>query len=275
MCCFHAHACRDRSKLTALAGGHANIVRFMRMNNVIEVYVFEPHGTPGKLPDWRDWHTAAQHFGELVTITLQSAKLLHKVVVGEQTCPRLQKELQLCAMYVMYFAVLNHVLPSFGVQTSFQAIADLCNLQGSRFTQGSVIGHMRTRILNLSDQPVQPHHTCTHDIVILMLLGFFGTGDRKLHIATHDERPNDIQIKPNEDRAVFLERWNLFHERRFRDLLNGTDEGHLKTQAMVQLQKNPKNAFVSAHAIIHHKIRLKTLSNLFDDCVLSREGAKG
>lgn len=167
-------------------GGHANIVRFMQMQDVIEVYAFEPNGHSSTLQDQDSSNfssNAAQKFVQLMIITLNTQiELSHKVVEGNMTCPRLQHDLPLCAIYAMYFAVLNHVLTNFNVESGFHSIGDLCNVSNSKLHQGSPIDTIRTRLLDQLGQTVQPEHTCTHDLVIMMLVAFYGIGKRNLKI---------------------------------------------------------------------------------------------
>lgn len=248
--------------------GHANVMRFMMMNKVIEVYVFEPHGHASTLMDLNNWHNAALHFGELVTITLQRIKMRHKIIIGEQTCPRLQKNLPLCAMYAMYFAVLNHVLPRFGVQTGFHAIADLCNLEGSRYAQGSRISHMRTQILDSDGGPIQPEHTCTHDLVIMMLIGFYGIGGRRLIIRDQyldrfiQNRPEiQMQVVQNESMQAWDKRFDIQYR------IDTQAFNKVIAQAQAYAEAHPINAssIVSENALIHQRTQVKTLANLFED----------
>lgn len=180
---------------TVGSSAHANVVRFMRMNNTIEAFVFEPHGNTGRSQETNDWYDAAPRFLQLVIISLRTSSLVHQVVIGNLSCPRLQKQLPLCAVYAMYFAVLNHVLPNFSVQSDYHAISELCNIEGSHYSKGSELAQRRTQILARNGQHVHSEHTCTHDLVIMMLLAFYGIGKRQLTIRMIHDDPDISQVE--------------------------------------------------------------------------------
>lgn len=177
-------------------GGHANMIQFTHHKDHFELFMFEPHGQSRRAPG--KWYGIPQKFLEVLAVHLKHVRGI-KCVVNTGFCPRVQGELPFCAMYSIYFSVLDHLNKKLTQRERKLMIEWMCSSARDRGPDESRSQYMSPKNANSVqkltaeqkqgwlthvDVPgFQDAHndTCSIDTIILMLVAFYGIGEKQLY----------------------------------------------------------------------------------------------
>lgn len=185
-----------------IVGGHANMIQFTLRKDHFELFLFEPHGRSRAATGL--WYGIPQKFLELLAVHL---KHFHGItcVLSPSFCPRVQGELPFCAMYSIYFSIVEHLHQDLSPKERKHMIEWMCS--GSR-DRGPDQTRSQYMSKNNADSlhrltpeqkkgwlthvdargfPDMHNDTCSIDTLILMLVAFYGISDEQLYPAVRKE----------------------------------------------------------------------------------------
>lgn len=171
-------------------GGHANLIRFTWNKERIEMFLFEPHGEVHE--EAGEHYGIPQRFLKLMSIHIG---VLHKLQcrIDSGFCPQVQGSMGLCAMYSVYFAVLDHFNRNMSPTERKYMLASVCSKSSSiknriykskkdrRGIKSSDASQYRNSMMTLIDNN-EIDETCDLDTMFLMMVAFYGCGRRSLYI---------------------------------------------------------------------------------------------
>lgn len=179
-----------------IEGGHANMIQITLQKDHLELYMYEPHGQSRYAKDL--WYGIPQKFLELLAIHLKHSHGI-TCVVSPSFCPRVQGELPFCAMYSIYFYIVEHLNQELTSKERKHMIEWMCS--GSRdrgpdqtrsqyMSKGNANSVQRLTPMQKKGWlthvdalcfPDMHNDTCSIDTIILMLVAFYGISNQKLY----------------------------------------------------------------------------------------------